>query len=453
MGIFGALTTAVSGLAAQSFALENISGNIANSQTAGFKRIDTSFLDLIPDSSTNRQLAGSVTAQSRATNSVQGQVTATGVPTNMGINGSGYFIVQQAIGSSDNQPTFSSVNYYTRRGDFTIDANGYLVNGAGYYLQGQKLDPNTGNPSGSSTSAIRITNDVIPAQATSLLTYRASLPTIPATARYSSSVAGSELMDGSIDTTTTPGVINAADSAKFVASSISGGSVTAYDALGNPVSVQVRWAKTANASAGPPAVQDTWQAYYQSSSTAGAESWTQIGGDFKFQTGQLVSPTTSPTITNMTVNGVKVGDVKFDIGSQGISQYARPDGTALVTAIDQNGYASGKLANITITDNGRVRGTYSNGQAIDLFQIPLATFQGEDGLKRMDGGAFAETAQSGSPIIGGGGKISAGSLEASNVDISSEFTKLIVTQQAYAANTRIVSTSNSMLQETINMIR
>ncbi|MGL4286734.1 MAG: flagellar hook-basal body complex protein, partial [Phreatobacter sp.] len=106
-----------------------------------------------------------------------------------------------------------------------------------------------------------------------------------------------------------------------------------------------------------------------------------------------------------------------------------------------------------ITDTGRVRGNYTNGQAIDLFQVPLATFQGENNLKRMDGGAFAETAESGSPILGGGGKIVSGSLEGSNVDISQEFTKLIVTQQAYAANTRIVTTSNSMLQETINMIR
>src|SRR5207302_11256898 len=86
MGIFGALTTAVSGMRAQSFALENISGNIANSQTTAFKRIDTSFLDLIPDTGVNNQLAGSVTTASRETNTVQGDVQTASVSTYMAIN-------------------------------------------------------------------------------------------------------------------------------------------------------------------------------------------------------------------------------------------------------------------------------------------------------------------------------------------------------------------------------
>ena len=452
MGIFGALTTAVSGLAAQSYALENISGNIANSQTSGFKRIDTAFLDLIPDASVRQQLAGSVGAYSRATNTIQGQVQASGVNTHMGINGSGYFMVQQSVGTLDNQPVFSNTPYYTRRGDFTLDANGYMVNGAGYFLRGLRLDPTTGNPAGSSPQAIRINNDVIPAKATTSITYRASLPSVPATSRYQASVPGSELIDSSL--TAGAPTFTGGDATKFVASSVSGGSVTAYDPLGNPVNVQIRWTKTANASAGPPATEATWNAYYQSSSASGSEAWTKIGADFTFNaTGQMTSPTTSPTITGLTVNGVNVGNVKLDLGTAGISQYARTDGTVLVTTIDQNGYSAGKLANISITENGRIRGNYTNGQSLDLFEIPLATFQGENNLKRMDGGAFAETAESGPAIIGGGGRISSNALESSNVDVSEEFTKLIVTQQAYASNTRIVTTANQMLQETINMIR
>ncbi|WP_164135274.1 flagellar hook-basal body complex protein, partial [Stenotrophomonas maltophilia] len=87
-----------------SYALENISGNIANSQTSGFKRIDTSFVDLIPDGAPKREVSGSVTAQSRSTNTIQGQVTASGVNTNLAVNGSGYFIVQQSTGSLDGKP-------------------------------------------------------------------------------------------------------------------------------------------------------------------------------------------------------------------------------------------------------------------------------------------------------------------------------------------------------------
>ena len=79
MGIFGAMTTAVSGLSAQAYALENISGNIANSQTTAFKRIETSFVDLIPDSGPKRELSGSVTGYSRATNTIQGQISATAI--------------------------------------------------------------------------------------------------------------------------------------------------------------------------------------------------------------------------------------------------------------------------------------------------------------------------------------------------------------------------------------
>ncbi len=450
MGIFGAMTTAVSGLSAQAYALENISGNIANSQTTAFKRIETAFVDLIPDSGPKRELSGSVTGYSRATNTIQGQISATSISTNLAVNGDGYFVVQQPSGMVDGKPTFSSTNAYTRRGDFAVDANGYMVNGAGYYLRGLPLDRNTGNPLGSSPVPIQITNDVVPARATDVIKYRASLPTTPKTAN-ATSTAGSELMQASLVGSAT---INSTNSANFVATSVSGGSITAYDSLGNQVNVQVRWAKTANASAGPPAVPDTWSAYYQSNSAAGAETWTRVGGDFTFSsTGQLTSPTSSPTIPNLTVNGINVGNVTLDIGTNGLTSYARADGTVQVTDIGQNGYAVGELMNVTITDAGRVRGNYSNGQSVDLFSIPLASFNGDDMLKRLDGAAFAETSGSGPPILGSSGRIVSQSLEGSNVDISQEFTKLIITQQAYAANTRIVTTSNSMLQETINMIR
>lgn len=450
MGIFGAMTTAVSGLTAQAYALENISGNIANSQTTAFKRIDTSFVDLIPDSGPQRQLSGSVTGYSRATNTIQGQISATAITTHLAVNGDGYFVVQQPSGFVDGRPVFSSVNAYTRRGDFTVDAKGYMVNGSGYYLRGLPLDRATGNPTGSSLVPIQITNDVVPARATTTINYRASLPASPATANASATVPGSELMAPAL---VGQAVIGPTDAATFVATSVAGDSVTAFDTLGSEANVQLRWAKTANATAGPPATADTWSLYYQSNSAAGAEQWTRIGGDFTFVDGKLTSPTSNPTITGLTVNGTAVGNVTLALGANGLTQYARSDGTVQVTDISQDGYTVGELVNVTVSDAGRVRGNYSNGQSVDLFAIPLASFNGDDMLKRLDGGAFAETSASGPPIIGAAGRIVSQSLEGSNVDISEEFTKLIITQQAYAANTRIVTTSNSMLQETINMIR
>jgi flagellar hook protein FlgE len=110
MGIFGALTTAVTGMRAQSFALENVSGNIANSQTTAFKRMDTSFVDLIPDSTPSKQLAGSVVANARMTNTVQGDIQASSIGTYMAINGDGFFVVQRPSAFSDNRPIFDGID-------------------------------------------------------------------------------------------------------------------------------------------------------------------------------------------------------------------------------------------------------------------------------------------------------------------------------------------------------
>ena len=118
MGLFDALTTAVGGLQAQSFALQNISGNIANSQTTGFKETDTSFDALVASAAEGEQTSGSVIAGSVATNTVQGSIQSATVSTNMAINGDGYFVVGQPTSFSDNQPVFSGINDYTRRGDF-----------------------------------------------------------------------------------------------------------------------------------------------------------------------------------------------------------------------------------------------------------------------------------------------------------------------------------------------
>jgi len=124
MGIFDALNTSVAGLQAQSFALQNISGNIANAQTTGYKGTGTSFVDLVPDSTTpDRQVAGSVTAYARSTISSQGTVSASTVATYMAINGDGFFSVQKASGITDNVPVFTGVTNYTRRGDFQVNAN------------------------------------------------------------------------------------------------------------------------------------------------------------------------------------------------------------------------------------------------------------------------------------------------------------------------------------------
>lgn len=682
MGIFGALTTAVTGMRAQSFALENVSGNIANSQTTAFKRMDTSFVDLIPDETPSKQVAGSVVANARMTNTIQGDVQASSIGTFMAINGDGFFVVQKPSSFTDNRPVFDGIERYTRRGDFQPDKNGYLVNGAGYYLMGIPVDPSTGNLVGSVPQLLQFQNDFLPAQATTQIEYRANLAAYPLTPNADPDIPKSELLDpttfssnpiagaptaakitgsgaqladviagvsgtgtfanpavtqlgagngGTLRITVTPsggapvnydvvladtdtlnsivaaingmaglstavtasvdasggtnklrivadsadydfeinafstdtlttrlglteavphlsenlldqgvsqgetlsitvgannftmtfgtgvgeistiaelqtalagypgamgtaavdtngnitltasgsnnidvspsttavkfgmnvfnatpanGTVRAQDLTVFLDQSLGGGAVTAYDISGSPVNIQLRWAKVDSADY-PPGV-DTWNLFYQSDSNAtGTQSaWQNVGVNYTFGANGQMNPTIgSLTLSNVTVNGVSIGDVQLVHGSGGITQFADANGNVKVNILQQNGFPAGELQQVSVSDKGRIVGSYSNGRTIDLAEITLANFNGANFLKRIDGGAFEVTDESGPAIYGAPGKIVGSSLEGSNTDIADEFTKLIVTQQAYSANTRVITSANQMVQDLLNMLR
>ena len=601
MGIFGALTTAVGGLRAESYALENISGNIANSQTTAFKRIDTSFLDLIPSTGLTNQLAGSVTTHSRSTNTVQGDVQSASVATYMAINGAGFFAVQKPGTFTDGQPVFDGVDRYTRRGDFQLDKSGFLVNGAGYYLEGVPVDPTTGNLTGSSPQVLKFQNDFLPAQQTSKIEYRANLASYPLTSNHDKSVAGSELLaPGSfsagynpvvlgtpaapyVDATTngtvqnnkdTPSIANTGatllsgatpsdsltanfaagdtitvngtvvtfvasgavgnqlnvtdsistllakidsitgtatassigggaitlhsgtladltvtssnsgafaalgftgtatatrsgggtvgtgqvigqDNSTFLNQTVAGGAVTTYDVSGAPVNLQFRWAKVDSASQGT-GHSDTWNMFYQVNPNAVGTNvaWQNVNTNFTFSaSGQMTPAIASITLTNATVNGLSIGSPVVVFGSGGVTQFADANGNVQVNQIQQDGFPAGQLQSVGVSTNGRIVGNYSNGRNLDLAEITLANFNGTNFLKRADGGAFEATDESGQALFGKGGTIVGASLEGSNTDIADEFTKLIVTQQAYSANTKVITTSNTMVQDLLNVLR
>lgn len=589
MGIYGALSSAVTGLRAQAHALENISGNIANSQTTGYKRIETDFLDLIPDAPISRQVPGAVLAQSRGTNNVQGDIKTVSDETFIALNSNGFFVVEPKIGQSDGNAVFAGTNFYTRRGDFEIDKDGLLVNGAGYYLKGLPIDTLTGNISGSVPEVIELSNNFLPAQATTRVNYQANLPQLPKNTGYNATEPGSELldnvdyavaatatgmtasataaMDSLVDpgqtvtldagtgavvfefydsglgafTPTTPGnigidiktaapavtveaalgqmqaafrangganaatatigmaagsiqislgsnklatltvsstpasvlglpavtnspspilarqpTISAANDALFKSNSVAGGAITVYAENGAPANVQMRWAKVDSAASGA-GHADTWNLFYMSNSTAtGNETmWTRVPQDYVFGADGALNPEiASTTIAGLSVNGAVIGDVELHHGSNGISQFADVNGTVNVSTLNQNGYGAGEFVSVAINDSGRVVATYSNGERIDMAQVVTAEFNAINKLKRLDGGVFSSTSESGEAILDlSGSGVIGGALEASNTDISDEFTKLIVTQQAYAAGTRIVSTADEMLQEALNMIR
>ena len=245
------------------------------------------------------------------------------------------------------------------------------------------------------------------------------------------------------------GVVANADLTTFENESVAGGAVTVYNSAGTPVNVQLRWALTA---------PNTWNLFYQSNSsptTPGDTTWTNVGQTFTFNSnGNLVSPTGGGiTIPNLTINNQQVGDVRLNIASGALSQFASTAGNATVGPITQNGFAAGQLQSVAIDNSGLVVGTFSNGQNIDLAQITLSHFNGTNYLQALDGQAYAATAESGPAIQGASGTIAGSSLEGSNTDIADEFTKLIVTQQAYSANTKVITTANDMVQSLLNVLR
>lgn len=458
MGIYGALFTAVTGLRAQAFALENVSGNIANSQTTGYKRIETSFLDLVPQAPASRQVAGAVIAQSRSTNDVQGDINNADSGTFMAINGAGYFVVQELSSSSDGTQALSGVDRYTRRGDFSIDKDGYLVNGAGYALKGLTVDASTGNVSGSVPEVISITNDFLPANTTTTINYSLNLPQQPKNAAYDSEIPNSDLLNVASftvnPTVAGTGVIQGQDSDTFIEQSISGGAITVFAPNGAQVNVQLRWAKTDSTANGG---SDTWNLFYLSDSDAVGTNtaWTNVGVDYVFDNSGTLNPAFSEVaLTGMTLNGTTIGNVTLDHGTNGVTQFADPNGSTKVVRLEQDGYAAGEFVDVAISENGRIVASYANGQSMELAQIVTAEFNASNKLTRLDGGIFQATSESGEAILSDSGLgIVSAALEASNTDISEEFTKLIVSQQAYAASTRVISISGEMLQEALNMVR
>ncbi|MCC2111259.1 MAG: flagellar hook-basal body complex protein [Hyphomicrobiales bacterium] len=459
MGIYGAMTTAVTGLRAQSKALELISGNVANSQTTGYKRSESNFVDLITDSDPSQQKAGGAIALSRATNNVQGDIQSADKETYMAVNGDGYFVVDTAVGRSDNAPVFSGQDLYTRRGDFEVDRDGFLVNGAGYYLKGYEIDPNTGNPSGSVVSAIQVTNDFLDAETTTQIDYRANLPSYPLSADADKNTPDSELMNLAYysvapTTATGPDQITGAEASTFVDDTVSGGAITTYTSTGQAVNVQFRWAKVDSVESGG---IDTWNLYYlvDTDATGAATAWQNAGVDYDFDSnGQMTAPATGTvTLSAVTVDNTTVGNINMIHGTTGITQFSDANGTVKVTELAQNGYPAGELVGVSVSDTGRVVATYTNNQQVEIAEVVLASFNADNKLRKLDGGAFAATSESGTAILGANGSIIGSALEASNVDIADEFTKLIITQQAYAANTRIVTSADEMLQEALNMVR
>lgn len=416
MSLTSAMYSGVSGVMAYGNAMNVTGDNIANINTVGFKSNRTIFADIlanqVANGSTTLQFGRGSHVQGVSATFAQGSFETTGNATDVAIQGAGFFVVQDPV---------SGGNYYTRAGQFTIDDAGQLVNPNGYIVQGYRV---TTNSSGVATTAGAATNiDVTGVQSTPKATT-------------------SFRLGMNLDAAASAG---ATFSASF----------NAYNALGETVTVTYTFTKQL--------ASQTWN--YVASGPAGTTlSGTGLSGAMTFSsTGAITAPAADATLT---ISGFPSGSSALSItwdlinnttaaSNNDITGYAS---TSVMNSMVQDGYSTGVLRGLSVSDDGTISGLFSNGQTQQMWQLELADFLSPWGLSRQGNSLFGETAQSGQPILGvakagGFGTLYGSSLELSNVDLSQQFVDMIQNQRAYQANAKIITTVDTMLQEVINIVR
>ena len=434
MSITQAMQIGISGLAANSGRVGNISDNIANANTDGYRRSFSQLVTTTTGSGVSATGAG-VRASDRSDVSTAGGLRSTGVATDLAVSGDGFFVV------SRNPNETNAANFMlTRAGSFRPDENGNLVNSAGYYLAGHAYgeDGTLGAVDMSSFAGMTTVNvgDVtiegrastemsaatnLPAQAAGLATPGAPFVS---SAEYYNALGGTERLTLSWEPTATDNtwVLNVSDQAEGPLGSVT----VAFNDSGPD--------------AGTPA------AYTGATSVAAAP------GGFAFD------PATG--IATLTIDNADTPQViELAIGApgttDGVTQFAG-DFTGLSSTVD--GEAAGNLVRSEVAQNGDVYGIFDSGQRKLLYSVPMATVTNPDGLSEADGNAFLLSRSSGPLNLArageaGAGNVTSGALEGSNVEVAQELTDLIVAQRAYSSNAKIVTTSDQMLEETLSLKR
>jgi flagellar hook protein FlgE len=442
MSLFGAMNTAISGLSAQSAAFANISDNVSNSQTGGYKRVDTSFTDFLTSSSATSNEPGGVVARPEYANTIQGAMAQTDNPLGLAIAGNGFFQVSRTNGSQpDGTPTFSPQQFFTRAGDFKEDKDGYLVNTEGDYLNAWSYNA-AGTVDRTTMKPVRITQSTFNPVPTTKVDLSANLPA------------------------TQDGVTKTAQ-------------INIYDKLGTAQLVNISWIPVTTTDPFSPGKwnmsidipSDTTDTNIGSAEVDFGAIASGVAGIDEGTVGLLtnatggITPTTgapgdpaSLVFTAHFASGDQVVSLNLGDfgGSSGLTQFAGTD--FALRGISQDGTPPGSFSSLTTTATGDIVVNYDNGHSKSIARVPVATFNNPNGLQRQNGSAFTSTVDSGAALRqdagnNGAGGLVVGSIESSNVDIATEFSKLIVAQRAYTANTKIVTTADELLQQTIDMKR
>ena len=407
-------STPLSGLTASSAALQSISNNLANMNTDGYKAQNSVFSDVFYQnygtSGSGNPIQTGLGVQVAGTSSdlTNGNLSATGISSNLALNGSGYFVVKNGDGALK----------FTRSGDFTTDHSGQLVTTGGQLVMGY---PAVGGvvSANSSLQALNVgAGTTAPANPTSAFSLTSNL--------------NSDTKVG--DTFSSP--------------------LSIYDSLGAAHTLTLTYTKTGT---------NTWN-YDASVPSAdiqgGTGSTTSAGsGTLTFDsTGALVSPTGSVPLTiGPFSNGAANLTPKWTLtDSNGTSLITQTASAAGNSTTHQDGFAAGTLSSFSVLNDGTVEATFTNGQNRAIGQVVLASFANPEGLSMNGGNLYNMTSASGAPVIGvagtgGRGTIVGSTVEQSNVDVAKEFAQLIVAQRSYEANAKAITAFDQIEQATIAM--
>lgn len=415
-----AMYSAVSGVQAHQTRLDVVGSNIANVNTVGFKAARVTFTDQLSQTfrgasrpqnglgGTNPvQVGTGVRVGAIATNQTQGALQQTGRPSDLAVQGNGFFVVGD--GSS---------SLFTRDGSFSLDAEGSLVSTA----TGMKLLGWQGNAAG-------VTDTSGPITPTSSIK-------IPLGTLTSVRQTGTLSFAGNLDARV------AADGPAYTRTA------QVFDSLGNSHSIAFKMERIAPAGTAASTWRYTTSVDGGAYSTAGGANSGQLSFD---SAGKLTAGTGTIGITP------SGGAAPFTV-TPDFAQLSQLSGDATANVIGQDGFALGTLQSYAIGEDGTVSGIFSNGLTRDLGRVAVAQFANPTGLDKIGLNLYRTTNNSGAaqvnpPGVAGAGRVSAGFLEQSNVNLADEFTSMIVTQRGFQANTRIVTASDEILQDVIQMKR
>lgn len=419
-----AFDTAISGMAAATSELNVIGNNIANSSTTGFKASRAEFADVYATSVLGvsaKAIGKGVTLSAVTQEFSQGNIDFTSNSLDLAINGDGFYVL-----SDDGAQSF------TRAGSFQVDDEGYIVSSTGSRLQAYGAD-NFGNITGNLgdvqlETALIDPNETTVVDVTLNLDSRDAVPAVPFTPPYDAFAA----------TPTFP------DTDSYNASS----SVTIYDGLGNPHTLDTYYVKSATA--------NEWDVYtlIDGVSTSGPDTLVfEPNGQFDPATlpAQAVITAWQPLDDNGAANGADPQNVTIDLSTS--TQFGSTFG---VSSLSQNGYSAGQLSGIAVDESGVIFARYTNGQSRALGQVALAGFNSTTGLQPIGNSSWLETFSSGpatisGPGTGGLGVIQAGALEDSNVEVTEQLVDMIIAQRNFQAAAQVIQTADTITQTIINI--